>query len=86
MYNTDCQRTHPFLLRKSQLCGKGPTGAATCVEAGDVLVSEPDDGKVKYLVGLAQLNEDCLSGRYPTFTRISLLVDWIKQLVDTNGE
>ncbi|KAL1375531.1 hypothetical protein pipiens_004646 [Culex pipiens pipiens] len=80
-YNSDCQRTHPSPLHSSQLCGRTPRRDSVCRNASDVLISQPTEGGVTYLVGMAQHEDQCSSWRHGTFTRISALVGWIKRNV-----
>ncbi|XP_065092125.1 uncharacterized protein LOC135712954, partial [Ochlerotatus camptorhynchus] len=81
LYNTDCQRAHPYPLQRSQLCAKEPYSPKTCANSGDMLRSDGEDG-ASFLVGLAQPSEDCESRNYITLTRISRLVGWVKQALD----
>ncbi|EDS40875.1 serine collagenase 1 [Culex quinquefasciatus] len=53
MYGSDCQRTHPHVIRDSQLCTRSPYESAVCVTSGDQLIWADEDAKVRYLVGLS---------------------------------
>lgn len=75
-YNSDCQRSRPTPLHRSQMCGRRPRGEAVCRNASDVLISQAEDG-VNYLVGMALHEEQCDTWNYGTFTRISALMDWV---------
>uniref|UniRef100_A0A8D8PFL3 Serine protease snake n=2 Tax=Culex pipiens TaxID=7175 RepID=A0A8D8PFL3_CULPI len=75
-YNSDCQRVHPRELHRSQLCAKEVWDEPVCRKSGDVLVSQTAVGP-SFLVGLALHEDGCSGWDYGTFTRISMLVDWI---------
>lgn len=75
-YNSDCQRVHPTKLHRSQLCAKEVWDGTVCRKSGDVLVSQTASGP-SYLVGMALHEDGCSGWDYGTFTRISMLVDWI---------
>lgn len=81
MYNSDCQRTHPFRLRNSQLCARNPLAISTCNSPVDQL-HWTDSDHVDYLIGFASNTTKCGQQRYLIFTRISAHLEWISENAD----
>lgn len=79
MYGSDCQRTHPHVIRDSQLCTRSPYESAVCVTSGDQLVWADEDAKVRYLVGLSTNSCEQVKWKYSVFTRISSYLEWISE-------
>uniref|UniRef100_A0A8D8NJ57 (northern house mosquito) hypothetical protein n=2 Tax=Culex pipiens TaxID=7175 RepID=A0A8D8NJ57_CULPI len=77
MYNSDCQRSHPYEVQKTQLCLRNPMKNITCVRFSGMLTWLDPRG-VPFLVGVtADEDVQCLQWRYSTATRISSFLDWI---------
>ncbi|EDS26178.1 neurotrypsin [Culex quinquefasciatus] len=70
MYNSDCQRTHPYRMPSSQLCVRDPGRNTTCVSTTDQAVWLDPEG-VPFLVGLTPHAGECVQWRYSVLTRIS---------------
>ncbi|XP_052564682.1 uncharacterized protein LOC120421257 isoform X2 [Culex pipiens pallens] len=77
MYNSDCQRSHPYEVHKTQLCLRNPMKNITCVRFSGMLTWLDPRG-VPFLVGVNP-DEDvqCIQWRYSTATRISSFLEWI---------
>ncbi|XP_053694856.1 uncharacterized protein LOC128742501 [Sabethes cyaneus] len=80
MYNTDCQRTHPLTVQRSQICVRSYVRPNTCVTGADQLRWDSPTGE-SYLVGMAVKAPACVNWRYMVFTRVSSFVDWISDNV-----
>lgn len=78
MYNSDCQRTHPYQLEDSQLCTRHPSRNVTCTSYADVLFWWNNDG-VQFLVGLGANDAECANWRYMISTRLSAFLVWISE-------
>ncbi|XP_058818843.1 uncharacterized protein LOC131681809 [Topomyia yanbarensis] len=76
MYNSDCQRSHPRKIHRSQICARSYKRKSTCISMSDQLRWDAPDG-VSYLVGLIAHASDCVNWRYAVFTRITSFLDWI---------
>lgn len=82
MYNSDCQRTHPYRLRNSQLCARNPLSLTTCSSATSAQLYWTDSNHVSFLVGLATNVTQCGKQKYLVFTRISAHLEWISEHAD----
>lgn len=76
MYNSDCQRTHPYRMPSSQLCVRDPKLNTTCVSTTDQAIWLDPEG-VPFLVGLTPHAAECVRWRYSVLTRISSHLEWI---------
>uniref|UniRef100_A0A1Q3FJF4 Putative trypsin-like serine protease n=1 Tax=Culex tarsalis TaxID=7177 RepID=A0A1Q3FJF4_CULTA len=78
MYNSDCQRTHPYRMQASQLCTRNPNSITSCTYPTDQLYWM-DSNRVGFLVGLAPSYAGCVQRKYAIFTRISAYLEWISE-------
>ncbi|XP_055642564.1 ovochymase-2-like isoform X2 [Toxorhynchites rutilus septentrionalis] len=77
MYNSDCQRSHPYEIQETQLCARNPFENFTCNTLSDHLRYDDSNG-FSYIVGLAADLVSCKQSRYTVFTRISEYIHWIR--------
>lgn len=78
MYNSDCQRSHPYRIQDSQLCTRDPNSITTCTSPTDQLYWM-DFNRTSFLMGLAPNETNCTQRKYTIFTRISSYLEWISE-------
>lgn len=79
MYNSDCQREHPYQLQSSQLCARNPRSLTTRICSTDQLYWTDSNG-VDFLIGLTSSTIDCHQReKFVLFTRISAHLEWISE-------
>lgn len=82
MYNSDCQREHPYRLQSSQLCARNSQSLTTSISSTEQLYWT-DSNQVAFLVGLtSNTTEFHRREKFIIFTRISAHLEWISE----NGE